>query len=261
MQGDYTGLTGMQYPDDALRRRIESDKRDLIYNRGTLQARVFDLSVAQPVKEFDFAGDVLYIDKLSTGTVSFRFDMSWQRGFPMSANSAMRGFPYKSLFLEWEAQAGKTATVWFGYGVEIVPPNQDITTIGSITNPVDARPYPYTYGTSYQSITALAAATPETVFAPGSNTAGASLWDAQFYSYFGTNTIRAAFLTKASAPGSIIDGTVIVPNSAGQLVAAGSPFIAHGRLQFQPRIVSGQGLYFIADRAEGEAQRQAKYTL
>lgn len=131
-----SGLATPQYRDKH-GEQIEADKRQINYKKGALVLLTIALDNAQGMKEFQLAGDVLYLDRRSTGEIKFRPDTAWPAAFPLAANSAIKGFPYSSLLLEWEAQAGKIAYVWAGYGIEIIPPNQDITTIGSITDPVE----------------------------------------------------------------------------------------------------------------------------
>lgn len=285
MQGDYTGLLGNEhgkYPDGPILSRIEGDKRDIQYNRGTLQPTELDLSSAQAPREFDFQGDVLYVDKLSTGTLKFRFDTSWQRGFPLGANSAVRGFPYKSVLLEWDSQPGKTVVIWHGYGLEIVPPNQDITAIGSITNPVkvegtlgvlaqesiggvdtlEVRERGFAYGASFGSTAFLAANTPETVIAPGTNTGGVIVWSAGMRGMNSAATnITSSLLAKASAPANFNDGAVLlIPDNYFEL--ASTRMATAGKLVRPVFLAAGLGLYFISGALETQlVHRHVLYTV
>jgi hypothetical protein len=267
MDPRYDGLT-REYPDRELRARIEGDKRALLYNRGTLQPFVCDLSAAQALQEFQFPGDVIYVDKLSTGTVKFRFDTSWQRSFPLGANSAVRGFPFKSFFMEWDAQPGATCVIWFGYGIEIVPPNQDITSIGTvsavteITNPVGVRSVGQDYASKFSSVSNLAAAGTEQVWSAASNTNGAILHSADILIANNTGqNVPYALQAHTSAPAAFTTGDVVLQITNHSTL--GAAIIQGGKLQQPVAIPSGKGSWFRNGGAVADVQaaRSVLYTL
>jgi hypothetical protein len=266
----YNGLMTPKYPDADINSRVAGDKRSLLYNRGTLQPFVCDLSSAQAMKEFPWKGDVLYVDKLSTGTVKFRFDTSWQRGFPLGANSAVRGFPFESLLLEWDAQPGKSLVIWYGYGLEIVPPNQDITSIGTvdavteITNTVITQNYGDEYGTSYVSAAGLTANTPSNVWSAATNAAGVRLISAALgVGHITTTSVAGAFLHKATAPANVADGDASFVTGAMRVNQGGSNYYtAAGKLHRPLIIPTGLRGDFISTTTTSFVQmRQALYTV
>ena len=253
MDPDYNGLITPPYPDAQRRARVAGDKRGLVYGAGTLQPFICDLESAQSLREYDFSGDVLYVDKLSTGTIKFRFDTSWQRSFPLGANAAVRGVPFKSVLLEWDVQAGKTAVIWYGYGVEIVPPNQDITSIGSITNPVDIRGVGFTYGSKFSSNTVILANANEAVFVPATNTNGARIKAARFLNEAPGGWISAeSLVAHTGVPATYTDGDILVGNMNAVSLAAGV-YESHGYLLEPVQIDSGKGLWFRNSTGTSEA--------
>ena len=92
----------------------------------------------------------------------------------------------------------------------------------------------------------IVANTPVTVFSPGANTNGALLLSADANFYDNVNSGTSVFISKASAPASVIDGSIltgsfftIVQTNAGTQI----------RLPKEQYIAAGQGLYFIANHA------------
>lgn len=113
------------------------------------------------------------------------------------------------------------------------------------------------YGSSYKSTTALAANTPDTVFTAAANTNGAILHYASALSYNASGGVNA-FIAKATAPTSIIDGDVIANPC---MVQGGVSVINMTRAI---KIPAGKGLYFIYNLAESGTSlenRSALYTL
>lgn len=252
------------YPDSELRAVVQGDKRGLQPNIAQLQPFVCDLSVARSLSELQIEGDVLYVDRTSTGIIKFRAATSWQRSYPLGANDGLKDYPYSRPLIEWDAQgAGVFAILWFGYGVNIVPSIgsiSSISTIGTvttITNPVDARPYGYTYGAAYASNVALTAATPVQVVAPASNTNGITVWAAGATHSPASSLSHVVLIAKASAPSTIIDGDVYYHNSVG-----GSNQFAGGDTNVFPvRVAAGKGLYWITDQNEASGFRRVLYTV
>jgi hypothetical protein len=121
----------------------------------------------------------------------------------------------------------------------------------------------FTYGASFQSVTALATVTNETALAPGSNTAGVIVWAANISSSQPTaaGTSSIGLIAKSSAPASGIDGDVLLTCVVREQTAVG---IASGntRLDRPVFVATGKGLYFRNSGAnnEGDGYRSILYT-
>ena len=116
------------------------------------------------------------------------------------------------------------------------------------------------YGVSYKSVAAMAANTPETVFAPASNVDGAVIWDARFVTWNASASHQSGFLAKTSAPLGITDGDVIVSPDTSSGSAANSTVL--GKLLRPILIPAGKGLYYLTTVLEAAgAYRMVLYTL
>lgn len=115
------------------------------------------------------------------------------------------------------------------------------------------------YGASYRSITALLANTPETVFTPAANVNGAIIHSAQFHDHNTTSLQSPAFLAKASAPVTVIDGDAILSTDGTLIFTSASSMSAS--LKKPIKIPPGKGLYFITNVAQTGANRSVLYTL
>lgn len=129
----------------------------------------------------------------------------------------------------------------------------------SISGVASFIPYGFNYGATYKSVTALAANSADTVFTAGSNPNGAILWRAEFLQYFASAVGVGAFVAKATAPTTVIDGDVILGPSGGGAVST-SPLL-FGKLEEAVKIPAGKGLFFISNTLENTAARNALYTL
>lgn len=116
------------------------NKRDLPPIFGNMQMEVIALDNAREAQEFRFFGDFLFADSDSTGTVYVQINGPTMPKFPFKASTGIKGFPYRTLSISNIAQAGKVVHLWYGYGAQIIPPNQDIASISSIVNPVNLDP-------------------------------------------------------------------------------------------------------------------------
>lgn len=115
------------------------------------------------------------------------------------------------------------------------------------------------YGASYRSTTSLAANTPETVFTPAANINGAIIHSAQFLHFDAAGVALPAYLSKASAPASVIDGDAILSTDCyAPFTGQNSHF---GSLKRPLRISAGKGLYFISNILQSAASRSVLYTL
>lgn len=113
------------------------------------------------------------------------------------------------------------------------------------------------FASSYKSLTGMAANTPDTIVAPGSNTNGVLLSSGFMHS--GPSSVGLMnFLAKASAPTTVIDGHPLL-----------TPLFAWGATNFiaklnQPIFIpAGLGIYAISAAAEsgGTVYRGALYTV
>ena len=115
-------------------------------------------------------------------------------------------------------------------------------TINTLRQPLTATGF-------FTAITPIAANTPDTIFSPGSNVNGAILLSASFGLTNATSFPVGGFITKTSAPTSVVDGT---PNFAsGSTALVASTYTAAAQMPCPQFIPAGQGLYFITDVASG----------
>lgn len=118
----------------------------------------------------------------------------------------------------------------------------------------------FAYGASYKSLTLKAANTPDEVFSPAANANGAIVWRANFQTQSAANT-GAAYVAKASAPATVIDGDVIVGTDA-LYTGVGAQTGASGKLERPVFIAAGKGFYYIATTLESLiGVRSVLYTL
>jgi hypothetical protein len=115
------------------------------------------------------------------------------------------------------------------------------------------------YGTSYKSVTTLAANTSEAVFSAAANVNGAILWKASSHSRNATGFTRTAYAAHTAAPNNLTVGDVLASNDAAMWVAGDFQFFT--RVLTPIFIPAGKGVYFTADIAETACYRSALYTL
>lgn len=144
--------------------------------------------------EVPIAGTFIYVDDDTDGKVYIRFNDDDAARIPVSAGFSASGLLFRRVYLDWEAQSGKTVNIVYGSGVSFTPTN-DISNIGSILSPVepalvsipsDAQPYFYA-GTSAALFT---------VFTPAQNTNGIEIFYACALGWNGR------IMYKSSAPTS-----------------------------------------------------------
>ncbi len=114
----------------------------------------------------------------------------------------------------------------------------------------------FTYGAAFGSTTLIGAASNEQVVAPGSNTNGMIVWDAEAITGQGAGTGTLILLAKSSAPATSTDGDVIAAWASDASVT--SKMAKAFRPVF---IASGKGLYYRAATAETFGIRKVIYTL
>lgn len=161
--------------------------------------------------------------------------------------------PFANVRIANTAQAGKKLRIIYGVDVDFLPSvNASVAVSGS----VNAINYGAAYGAAYKSTTAMAANTPDTVFAPASNVNGAIVWSACAIPG-GVAAVLGAFVAKTSAPANVLDGDVIhIAGSNGATYGQAAP------MANPVFIAAGKGLYWIPNTAESGTQlRQVLYTL
>lgn len=238
-------------------REFFGDKRSVIWPDANILQQSIALDSAFNPREIEIQGDFVYADSDSTGVLYIKFNGTAFPWIPMRPNFSLSGFPIRRAWIKnTSAQAGKTINLYWGYGARIIPPNQDITSIGSITNDVNALIRAFSFGSSYTNVANLAANTNEVILAPASNTAGVDLLD--FHNApSGAATLTGTLLSKASAPASILDGEChgITQIPAGSGVAA-------ARMERARRLAIGRGIYYRnGGTVESGVNRSALYNI
>lgn len=219
-----------------------------------LYLRTLDLSTARTDTEFRLAGNFIFCDKETDGDAHIRFSSNQNPLFPVGANSLVQGLPFNKIYITNTAQAGKTLNIWYGQDVGIQPPNQDITsigtvstvnTVGSITDVANISAItPETINGSsffyYGALTTL-----QTIVTPASNTAGIKIYNAYAHAYSGGYIAR--LMAKTSAPSAVTDNTAktlavsVTSSSSGGGSSSLNPTLT-------PLIVpAGYGLYSQSD--------------
>jgi hypothetical protein len=276
------GGSGVPYPDYDYYARTFGDKRGIRYGFGALIPFTFALDVANPGNLIPIAGDIVYFDRNTTGTINVRFDTAWPAGLPMASNGAIRGIPFKEVILDWTAQAGRIATVWIGYGADIVSPTRDLNAINSITQPVTVqgvraqattmalgdlpalvREIGFLYAASFDSSANIGISASEQIIAAAANVNGVTVWDCDIFTApTGPGAVIISLVAHTIAPVGFGDGQKLflaginISTAAGQVSASNSM----PRSKFVP---SGRGLWFFngGSIAEGAARRRILYTI
>lgn len=117
-------------------------------------------------------------------------------------------------------------------------------------------------GANWKDNSTMAVNTPLTIFSPGSNVNGAIIWTAEAFDTNAAAFPAQAFIAKASAPVSNIDGEVVAQSLPGALISGSAA--SYIKKEVPTRIAAGLGLYFIsnvAGLASPSALRNCRYTL
>ena len=162
--------------------------------------------------------------------------------------------PFTQLLIENSAQPGKKIRIAYGVDIDFQPGSVAQIAVSNIGGYTAVRPEPATG--SWKAYSAFSAATPETIFAPGSNPNGVIILAAG-YSGVGSGTLtHATILAKNSAPASSIDGDVILcPSYASDA----SGYREAAQLNTPQYIAPGLGLYFIGAGASSICTRFARW--
>lgn len=112
---------------------------------------------------------------------------------------------------------------------------------------------------NFKSNSALAAATPETVFTAAANVAGAIVLTAGYTIYGNATWTWAVFIAKATAPASVTDGEVLCSPLVQNI--ASTNYTESGQIPGAQYLPPGVGLYFITSGAALGGVRHARYRL
>lgn len=216
-------------------------KRNLVKYDLDLTAGLVDKIIATP-------GTLVYLDRVSTGFVSIEINQEQAGSLdPLTfvAGDSLE-CPFNMLKLNAPPQSGKTLRLIIGEGVSIRGGTGLSTGSGGIATSVTAYPGGATYGASYAATAALAANTPDTIFTPAANTGGAVVWAARYSSLASAGSSRFSLLAKASAPGTVVDGDVLLLGTSQTT----SNVPTGVQLSVPVKVPAGKGLYRISDTAE-----------
>lgn len=87
----------------------------------------------------DWSGDFLYADADSSGSLYIKInDINAPKIF-IQGGLKIEGFPFKKVFINSTSQPGKVINMLYGYGARIIPPFQNINSIGAITADVGTK--------------------------------------------------------------------------------------------------------------------------
>lgn len=120
----------------------------------------------------------------------------------------------------------------------------------------------FAYATAFASTTVLAGGTPENVWAAASNTAGATIWEAEHFAYgpVGSISMRTALLCKATAPASVIDGDVMLVNGVAASDATNG-FQSPQRMARSRAVATGKRGDWISTGTESNTLKKVLYSL
>lgn len=200
------------------------------------------LDVAGVNQIFNVSGDFLYVDASSTGTATMELNNQYNDAsapFQINAGFGLQAL-FKQLKLSWNAQAGKRLRLMYSTGDKVVPTNS--TTISGGVNVSLAGNQ---YANSYDSLTALAANTPETIFTPAANVNGAVVVSAEYNTFSTAAFMAFGFVAKTAAPANVLDGDLIVTGASNN-----TTLFKVASLQSPIQIPAGKGLYRICSLAE-----------
>lgn len=219
-----------------------------------IDLKTFDLSTARTDVFVNVAGDMLWADLESTGLVKVKRNHDQAPAIPFKANSTIHGQPFKGIYITNTAQSGKILNLWYGLGERITPPNQDITSIQSISTldlvsaitPPSIRTTPYF---RYSVSSAL-----NTIVAPAANTAGVRVGRGLIGHVSSTMWMR--LMMKASAPATYDDAAAITLSA----IRTTSPNLERS-WESEFIVPAGYGLYEQSNEAINPSYAQLGYTV
>jgi hypothetical protein len=253
--------------------RLIAPSTDFRSVRDGRNAQVFyvdvDLSTARSAAAttglvLPISGNSFYCDaNPSDGNAFVRFqDTNFDRApVPLYVSpGVIFNIPYTKVMIENSAQPGKKIRIAYGIDVDFQPGSVAqiaVTNNGGFTSIRTEAQTAF-----FSSQTLLVANTPDTIFTPAANTNGALLLSANFNIGQAANGV-AGFITKASAPTTVLDGSPVLMSGVKGL--AGTALLSYGDLQVPQFIAAGQGLYYISSVAtatsDGYSFRGCRYRL
>lgn len=169
------------------------------------------------------------------------------------------GLPFTQLLFENAAQPGKKIRIVYGVDVDFQPGSVSQISVSNAGGYTAVRPESQTGFFSDNSTLVSAVAVP--VFLPSANINGAVILSAEI-SEFSASNLLLGFISKASTPGTIFDGSVIM--MALPTGSVGTNILYIGRLSKEQYLAPGQGLYLISNApivAGGMTMHAARYKL
>lgn len=199
--------------------------------------------------------DVLLLDENGT-----------QRGIMRGAEASFHLKNTKFSTIQITSAAAQTVRIGYGSGeagtrraagsVNIA--NQPTVTIDA--NQLLQLVRPMTYGASFDSTAALAAAATEQVFAAAANVNGCIVHAASWNGFnAGTGITQSALIAAAAAPGTFTAGDVLMHIKRNGSVAGGVNY--SGELDHPIVVPAGRGLWFFNQALESAGARRVLYTL
>ena len=151
---------------------------------------------------------------------------------------------FTQLLIENTAQAGKRMRIFYGVDIDFqAGVNASIAITGAVSITGRVKPDEEAYTLNHSSISQLAANTPVTVVAPGTNVNGVRVKCAQIGAFSGSLG-QVSFIAKSgAAPTTVIDGDVLL------MVQEGNSYQDRS-LQREIFVPAGKGLYFISSVLE-----------
>lgn len=230
------------------------------------QLQIFDFAmVAGGSFQLPVSGSYFRI-LTATGNVSVIGDTFGKLG-PINRGQGLENSNYNRLVIKDESGSANAGTILVSESNFI-----DQTLYGSISltgavtldaatllalEQVNVRPEASTG--NYKAQGAIAAGAPDTIFTPASNANGAILLSAHSSSW-GTNPSGFAFIAKASAPASNVDGEIFL--GAGAVATQASAQYGDAGILHSPQFVAaGLGLYYITFTAASPCHRAARFKL
>jgi hypothetical protein len=241
--------------------------------RSTPLYYTIDLSTARSIAAgtmaiVDIQGNSFYADPLQDAlgataagyaTVHFQDANLNPQGTPMLVGPQfIANVPFTRILVENIAQPGKFLRIIYGVDIDFSP---GLNASVAINGTVNTNEIGISWASSYRSTTAMGANTPDSVFSAAANANGGTLWAAQFENVnAGIANLYAAYLMKAAAPATVIDGDVLVQGQGNFTIGAANS-VLFGTLARAVRFASGKRLDYISTTAEANAHRSALYTL
>jgi hypothetical protein len=219
--------------------------------------------------DLPFAGNSFFVDQNSdvgNATIMFADQPLPGTVVPVFVQAGfIARVPFTRIMIANSAQAGKKLRFFYGVDIDFVP---SINGTFSISGSVGVTPtlgtngattdQGYIAGATFASTTVLGASATEQVFAAASNTNGAIIWNYGNWANGAAGVIQTSLVAKATAPTTVIDGTVIDMCSG----VSGGVTAPIGPQRAPRRIASGLGLFFVnSTNAQTNGNRFCAYTL